>query len=267
MTISAKYNMKTLSRASLMCDASLSFFPPGPPLNVCTALFWRWGGGVGHCVRGSGPLWSISWSSSPEVLAESGLSVAWTLEHTVYPPCNHCGSSKTASQYFSSPVATTLPRDSLLSLSIMSCDIWFRFTRQSFLLTGSEACPLCMAVQCVLRMKKFLCLPLPYCLHKLHMYLRCEIWCVFAESRTMLLECKLCKTKQFVLQFIASDICVTLGTAVARQKSSSALCMPVYTKTNRFPSIAICVFACMNIGTAAYTIFCVHIWKCWSFKG
>jgi hypothetical protein len=31
--------------------------------------------------------------------------------------------------------------------------------------------------------------------------------------------------------------------------------MPVYTKTNRFSSIAICVFACMNIGTTVYTIF------------
>ena len=75
----------------------------------------------------------------------------------------------------------------------------------------------------------------------------------------MLLECKLCQSKQYVLQFIASDICVTLGTTVARQKSSGALCMPAYTKTNRFPSIATCVFACMNIGTAVYTIFCVRI--------
>ena len=134
---------------------------------------------VGRCVCGSGPLWSWSWSSSSEVLAESGLSIAWTLEHAVYPPCDHwCGSSKTASQYFSSPVATTLPRDSLLLLSITSSDIWFKFTRQSFLLTGSEVCPLCMAVQCVRRTKNVLCLPLPYCLHELHTYLRCEIWCV-----------------------------------------------------------------------------------------
>jgi hypothetical protein len=73
----------------------------------------------------------------------------------------------------------------------------------------------------------------------------------------MLFECKLCQTKQYVLQFITSDICVTLGTVVARQKSSSALCMPAYTKTNRFSSIAVCVFACTNIGMAVYTIFCV----------
>jgi len=51
-----------------MC-AALSFFPPGPPVNVCAALFWRWGGSVrcdfvGHCVCGSGRLWSWSWSSS-----------------------------------------------------------------------------------------------------------------------------------------------------------------------------------------------------------
>ena len=75
----------------------------------------------------------------------------------------------------------------------------------------------------------------------------------------MLFECKFCQTKQFVLQFIAYDICVTLHTAVERQKSSSALCMPAYIKTNRFSSIAICVFPYMNIGMAVYTKFCVHI--------
>ena len=26
-------------KASLLCDASLSFFPSGPPINVCSALF------------------------------------------------------------------------------------------------------------------------------------------------------------------------------------------------------------------------------------
>lgn len=75
----------------------------------------------------------------------------------------------------------------------------------------------------------------------------------------MLFECRLCQTKQYVPQPTTSDICVTLGTAVARQESSSSLSMSACTKTNRFSSIAMRVFVYMNIGTIVYTIFCVCI--------
>ena len=79
----------------------------------------------------------------------------------------------------------------------------------------------------------------------------------------MLFECKFCQTKQFVLQFIAYDICVTLHTAVERQKSSSALCMPAYIKTNRFSSIAMHCNMCVSIYEhwygCLYEILCSHM--------
>lgn len=59
-------------------------------------------------------------------MAESRLSVAWALEHAVYSLCDHrCGSNETSSQYSSSSIAATSHWDSLLLLSIFSCDIWF----------------------------------------------------------------------------------------------------------------------------------------------
>jgi hypothetical protein len=69
-------------------------------------------------LSGSGPLWSRS--SFLEVLGESRLSGAWGLKHAVYWFFNRrCGSSKISSQN-SLSIATTLYRDPLLSLSIIS---------------------------------------------------------------------------------------------------------------------------------------------------
>ena len=84
----------------------------------CITFFQRWKGSVqckfgGCCVGGSVPLWK---SSSSAVLAESRLSRGWAMEHSVYALCDHRrGSSKTSSQY-SSSIATTSHRNSLLSI-------------------------------------------------------------------------------------------------------------------------------------------------------
>jgi hypothetical protein len=49
-------------------------------------------------------------------------------------------------------VATMSHWDSSLSLSIITSDIWFGFSRRALLLMGSKACPFYVAVLCVLRM-------------------------------------------------------------------------------------------------------------------
>ena len=83
--------------------------------------------------------WPTSQFSS-EVLAKSGLSRAWALEHTQYSSCDRrYGSIKTFSQFSFSSVVTTSHRYSLLLLSIISYDIQFGFSRQSLLLMGFEA--------------------------------------------------------------------------------------------------------------------------------
>ena len=70
MIISAKYRRKTLHglEPSFMCDASLSFFPLGPPVYVCTILLCGREGRVHRrvtaCwVRSPGPLSTASFSS------------------------------------------------------------------------------------------------------------------------------------------------------------------------------------------------------------
>jgi hypothetical protein len=136
----AKYNMKTPNgvEPSLMCNASPSFFPLWPTVNVCITLFWRQEGSVhcksgAHCVWWFGPLWTSS--SSSEITTASGLSGAWAVKHTVHTLCDRRFGSSETSQHSLSSTAATLHWDSLLSLSIIGSDTWFGFNRWNFLLT------------------------------------------------------------------------------------------------------------------------------------
>ena len=84
MIISAKYRRKMLSglEPSFMCDASLSFFPVGPPVYVCNTLLWGQEERV-HCrvtgcwVCSPGPLSPAS--SSSEALVKIELLDLWQL--------------------------------------------------------------------------------------------------------------------------------------------------------------------------------------------
>ena len=83
--IYTKYNRKTLSKLepSLICSTSLSLFPLGSSVKVCTTLLWLTGGCV-HC-KGDG-VWTcwpdLLWktSSSSEALDENELLDAWPLD-------------------------------------------------------------------------------------------------------------------------------------------------------------------------------------------
>jgi hypothetical protein len=165
--------------------------------NALFFFFLRWEDSAhynfGACfVWGSGPL-SVS-SSCSAVLAESRLSWVWALEHAIYSLCDcGCGSNKTSSQHCLSSVATTSHWDSSLLLFIMSCDTSFGDQQASCLAHGFWS--VFFMHGCAERTKNVhlsLCLLLLSCPHKLHTYLRCEIWCVCKLTEgAVLLECKL----------------------------------------------------------------------------
>ena len=149
-----RVNTKWHRESHHWCVVPHRHFSSWAPVSVCATRYWRQEGSVhcvfgGCCVCGSGPLWTSP--SSSELLAESRLSGALALDHALYSLSGHrCGSSQTSSKYASSSVAATLHKGLLLSLSIISFDIWFGFSRGAILCTGSKTCSFCMAVQCVL---------------------------------------------------------------------------------------------------------------------
>jgi hypothetical protein len=112
-------------------------------------------------------------------------------------------------------------------------------------------------------------LPLSYCPHKLHAYLRLEIWCVYKLTE-LLCYWNAVYVRWTILyySFIAAlYIWVTLYMGVEKKKSNTSLyTASTYRQRNRFYNIAVCVFAYMNIGMAAYR-FWVCICEFWSFKG
>ena len=84
VSISAKYRRRTLSglELPLMCDASLLFYPLGPPVYVCATLLWGQQGRVncrvtGYSVCSPGSLSPAS--PSTEALDKIELLDSWQL--------------------------------------------------------------------------------------------------------------------------------------------------------------------------------------------